>query len=66
LGEIYDKISKIVNKTFIEDGREDEIRELYRVKHEKYNAAIKEALDKLKIRPDDKEDEGTQDSKGVE
>jgi hypothetical protein len=48
LGEIYDKISKIVNKTFIEDGREDEIRELYRIKHEKYNAAIKEALDKLK------------------
>ena len=67
LGEIYDKISKIVNKTFIEDGREDEIRELYRVKHEKYNAAIKEALDKLKLtKSDGKEDKGTQDSKVVE
>jgi len=49
LHEIYNKIDKIVNKAFIEDGREDEIRELYRVKHEIYNAAIKEALNKLKI-----------------
>jgi len=59
LHEIYSKIDKVVNKAFIEDGREDEIRELYRVKHEKYNAAIKEALDKLKIQANDKEDKNT-------
>jgi hypothetical protein len=59
LHEIYNKIDKIVNKAFIEDGREDEIRELYRVKHEIYNAAIKEALDKLKIQSNGKEDKSS-------
>ena len=37
LDEIYIKIEKLVNKTFIEDGRELEIEERYKLQKEKIN-----------------------------
>lgn len=66
LEEIYTKIDKLVNKTYIENGRENEIREMYRVKHEKFNQKIKQAFENLKFKIDEKENQISQDNKRME
>ncbi len=66
LEEIYNKIDKIVNKTFIDDGREAEIREMYQVKHKEFSQKIKETLENIKLVNNEQESTVSQDSKGME
>ena len=46
--EIYNKIDKIVNKTMIENGKEEWIREEYRKERERLNTKIQEVVGKIK------------------
>lgn len=59
LNEIYIKIDKIVNKTFIEDGREDEIRKIYQVKHIEFNQKMKESFENIKLIQNEQKDKGS-------
>lgn len=46
--EIYNKIDKIVNKTMLENGKEEWIREEYRKERERLNTKIQEVVGKIK------------------
>lgn len=46
--EIYNKIDKIVNKTMLDNGKEEWIREEYRKKRERLNNKIQEVVGKIK------------------
>jgi hypothetical protein len=46
--EIYNKIDKIVNKTMLENGKEEWIRDEYRKERERLNAELQKVVGKIK------------------
>ena len=48
LSKLDKKITKIVNDAYIKDGREDEIREMYREERNKFANYLKTAIDNIK------------------